>query len=46
MRMRKSLDKVQEVGMRMGLSQYVIDAGKGYYRLAATKKLDEVTGGA
>lgn len=41
--MKKSLDKVQEIGMKMGITQYVIDAGKGYYRLAATKRLDDAT---
>ena len=39
--MNKSLDRVQEIGIKMGLSQYVINAGKGFYRLAAGKKVDD-----
>ena len=35
--MYKALDKVYEIGTRLGLDQYLIDAGKRYYKLASEK---------
>lgn len=37
MRLRKAHDKVTEIGVRMGLNQYLVDAGKRNYTNAFYK---------